>query len=153
MIVEHLCISPGHNFFGHFGGPAGEHSIIGVDRLECVAGKGVRGDRFFDHKPDYKGQITMFSMEVFEALCVALNAPTKPPIVLRRNVYTRGIDLNTLIGQEFEIQGIRFAAVEECRPCLWMDEAIAPGTEDWLKGRGGLRCRILTDGILRRDPL
>lgn len=110
------------------------------------------GDRFFDYKPDYKGQITLFSMEVFEALCEAVNASGRPPFALRRNVFTRGADLDALVGREFEIHGVRFKGVEECRPCLWMDEAIAPGAEAWLKGRGGLRCKILTDGTLRRDP-
>jgi MOSC domain-containing protein YiiM len=72
-------------------------------------------------------------------------------VALRRNVFTRGVDLTTLIGQEFELQGVRLAAIEECRPCVWMDEAVAPGAEAWLKGRGGLRCKILTDGVLHRD--
>ena len=59
--------------------------------------------------------------------------------------------LTAVIGREFEIQGLRFAGVEECRPCDWMDSALKPGAELWLRGRGGLRARILTDGILRRD--
>jgi MOSC domain-containing protein YiiM len=151
MTIEHLCLSPGHNFFGHYGGPAGENPTLEVDELECVAGKGVRGDRFFDHKPDYKGQLTLFSMEVFEGLCASLSVPPPPPVVLRRNVFTRGLDLSTLIGREFELQGVRLFGVEECRPCAWMDQAVAPGSEAWLRGKGGLRCRILSDGILRRD--
>lgn len=151
MIIEHLCISPGHNFFGHYGEAAGENATLEVEAIECVAGRGVRNDRFFDYKPDYKGQLTLFSMEVFEALCASLSVPAPSPTVLRRNVFTRGVDLSSLIGQEFEIQGVRLAGVEECRPCLWMDEAVAPGSEAWLRGRGGLRCRILTDGFIRRD--
>jgi MOSC domain-containing protein YiiM len=67
----------------------------------------------------------------------------------RRNVITRGVDLNELIGQEFKLQGIRFLGMEECRPCYWMDRAFAPGAHEFLKGRGGLRARILTDGSLR----
>jgi MOSC domain-containing protein YiiM len=149
MVVEHLCLSPGHNYFGHFGSAAGAHLTIEVDALECVAGRGIRGDRFFDYKPDYKGQITFFSMEAFEALRLAVGAPHATPVRLRRNVFTRGMDLNALIDQEFELQGVGFLGVEECRPCPWMDEAIAPGAEAWLKGWGGLRCRILTSGMLR----
>jgi MOSC domain-containing protein YiiM len=60
------------------------------------------------------------------------------------------VDLNTLIGREFEIQGVRFYGTDECRPCYWMDRAIAPGAEDFLKGRGGLRAQILSDSTLRR---
>lgn len=49
------------------------------------------------------------------------------------------MDLNRLIGQRFSLQGIEFEGVEECRPCYWMDQAIAPGAENYLKGHGGLR--------------
>ena len=63
---------------------------------------------------------------------------------------TRGIDLNELVGVEFELQGVRFQGTEECRPCEWMNHAIGPGAEELLRGRGGLRARILSDGILRR---
>ncbi|MCC5835040.1 MAG: molybdenum cofactor biosysynthesis protein [Opitutales bacterium] len=148
--IEHIFISPGHNFFGHHGKPAGENEVVAVDSIECVAGSGIRGDRFFDHKPDYKGQITFFSMEVFEALCEALNVSNISPSAVRRNVFTRGVDLDQWIGKEFEIQGIRFSGAEECKPCYWMDQAIAPGAEAYLKGRGGLRARILSDGVLKR---
>jgi MOSC domain-containing protein YiiM len=64
-------------------------------------------------------------------------------------VITRGVDLNELIEQEFELQGIRFLGMEECRPCYWMDGAFAPGSHEFLKGHGGLRARILSDGLLR----
>ncbi|HXQ02714.1 MAG TPA: hypothetical protein VN801_07065, partial [Candidatus Udaeobacter sp.] len=60
----------------------------------------------------------------------------------------RGFDLNEFIGKEFEIQGVRFYGTEESAPCYWMDGAFATGAEDFLKGRGGLRAKILTDGKL-----
>jgi MOSC domain-containing protein YiiM len=151
IAVCRLFISPGHNFFGHHGQPPGEHPVIEVDQIECVAGRGIRGDRFFDFKEDYKGQITFFSEEVFAALQRELNLPHAEPGATRRNVLVRGVDLNTLVGQEFAIQGTRFAGVSECSPCYWMNTALGPGAETWLKGRGGLRARILSDGVLRRD--
>ncbi len=149
--IEHLFISPGHNFFGHHGQAAGEHPILAVEHVECVAGRGLRGDRFFDYKEDYKGQITLFSMEVFDALRRELSLPEAQPQATRRNAFTRGADLNALIGQEFEVQGVRFAGVEESRPCHWMNTALGLGAEGWLRGRAGLRCRILTDGMLKRE--
>lgn len=148
--IAHLFISPGHNYFGRHGQPAGGHPILEVDRLECVAGRGVREDRFFDFKPDYKGQITFFAMEVYAALCRELQLRHAHPSAMRRNVLTQGVDLNALIGQEFEVQGVRFVGVEECRPCAWMDQALAESAEQWMRGRGGLRARILTDGWLQR---
>lgn len=149
--VEHLFLSPGHNFFGHHGKPAGDHPVVPVASVECVAGRGLRGDRFFDYKENYKGQITFFSMEVWDALQRELNLPNAQPQASRRNAFVRGIDLNACIGHEFELQGIRFAGVEESKPCHWMDVAIGPGAEEWLRGRAGLRCRILTSGTLHRD--
>ena len=149
--IAHLFISPGHNYFGHHAMPPGKHEILDVERIECVAGRGIRGDRFFDYKPDYKGQITFLSMEVLEDLGRELDLSQVQPQAARRNVVVRGTDLNALIGTEFEVQGVRFAGVENCKPCYWMDAALGPGAEKWLRGRGGLRCRILTDGVLRRD--
>ena len=150
--VRQLFVSPGHNFFGHYGKPAGEHSAFEVEQIECVAGRGIRGDRFFDFKENYKGQITFFSTWVFEALRKELNLSLAQPAGTRRNAFVDVADLNSLIGAEFEIQGVRFAGVEQCRPCHWMDVALGPGAETWLQGRGGLRARILNDGVLRRTP-
>jgi MOSC domain-containing protein YiiM len=151
IIVRHLFISPGHNFFGHHGQPPGENPVLEVPEIECVANRGIRGDRFFDYKENYKGQITFFSWEVFVELCRQLGIEGAQPSALRRNVITEGLDLSGLIGREFEIQGVRFAGVEECRPCYWMNHALKTGAEEWLKGKGGLRARILTSGWLRRD--
>lgn len=147
--VLHLYVSPGHNYFGHHGQPAGTHPILEQREVRCVAGRGIEGDRFFDYKQDYKGQITLFAWEVYQDLCARFNRWDKPPAVFRRNVITRGLDLNALIGQEFELQGVRFLGVESCKPCYWMDQAFCPGAEAALQGRGGLRARILSDGVLR----
>jgi MOSC domain-containing protein YiiM len=149
MHIEHLYVSPGHNYFGRHGGLAGAHPILEVKEIECVAGRGIRGDRFFDYPENHKGQITFFCMEVLEDLQTKLALPNALPSDPRRNVLVRGVDLPSLIGQEFEIQGVRFLGTEECSPCYWMDHALKPGAKDLLKGRGGLRARILTSGRLR----
>lgn len=151
MIIRHLFISPGHNFFGHHAVPPGEHPLIECAEIRCVAGRGIAGDRFFDFKDDYKGQITFFAAEVFEELCRQLGVSGKAPGVTRRNVITLGVDLNSLVGQKFEIQGVHFLGTAECSPCHWMNDVIAPGAEKFLHARGGLRAKILTDGILRVD--
>ena len=106
--------------------------------------RGIRGDRYFDFKDNYKGQITFFSLEVFDALCGALELHDCSPRC-PRNVMTREVDLNDLIGQDFEIQRVHFHGTQECSPCYWMDQAIAPGARI-LKGRGGLRARMVTSG-------
>lgn len=151
MKICHLYISPGHNFYGHKGRPPGDYPTVAVPEIECVAGRGIKGDRFFDYKENYKGQVTFFSAEVFAEVCDRANVSGKVPGVTRRNIVTSGVDLNSLVGKIFDVQGVRFEGVAECSPCHWMNEAIAPGAEKMLKGRGGLRARILTDGNLRVD--
>ena len=147
--VERIFISPGHNFFGHQGQTAGDFPTIEVGEVECVAGKGLVGDRFFNFKDDYKGQVTFFSAEVFDDVCHRLAVSGKLAGVTRRNVITRGVDLNSLVGEKFTVQGVEFEGVCECSPCYWMEGAIAPGAEAAMQGRGGLRARILTSGKLR----
>jgi MOSC domain-containing protein YiiM len=116
--------------------------MIEVPVIECVASRGIRGDRYFDFKADYKGQITFFSLDVFDELYVALELHDCSPTAARRNVITRGVDLNEFIDKEFEIQGVRFYGMQECAPCYWMDGAFAQGAKDFLKGRGGLRAKL-----------
>jgi hypothetical protein len=151
MKVLEIHISPGHNYFGHYGSPAGTRPVINLEKAECVAGQGLRGDRFFGYKENYKGQITFFAAEVYQNLCERLNIHDKAPKVLRRNVLTRDTDLNGLIGKEFALQGIHFEGVAECSPCFWMNEAFGAGAEEYLRGQGGLRARILSSGFLRVD--
>ena len=146
-----LFISPGHNFVGHHGQPPGTNPLVAMSEVECVAGRGLRGDRYFEREENHKGQITFFSLEVFEALRREMNLPDAQPQATRRNAFARGVDLNALIGREFEVQGLRFFGVEESSPCDWMNLAVGPGAREWLKGRGGLRARILTNGVLRRE--
>jgi MOSC domain-containing protein YiiM len=146
--LERIYLSPGHNFFGHHGKPPDAHLIEEVEQAECVTDKGLVGDRFFGFKENDKRQVTFFSQEIYDALCHELQIFDKTPAVLRRNLIVRGADLNALIGKKFSLQDVEFEGVEECRPCYWMDLAFGPGAEEWLKGRGGLRARVLSDGQL-----
>ena len=72
------------------------------------------------------------------------------------NVVIEGVPLNQLIEREFALdfgdQRVRFVGARHCAPCAWMDAMIGPGAWALLKGRGGLRARILSDGVLRRGP-
>jgi MOSC domain-containing protein YiiM len=146
MFIEQIFISSGHNYFGHHGRAPDDFPLVEVSQIECVAGHGIRGDRFFDYQGDYKGQVTFFSSEVFAQLARMFRLTNKSAGALRRNVIVSGIDLNDLIGLDFEMQGVLFRGAAHCKPCYWMDTAIAPGAENFLAGRGGLRARILTDG-------
>lgn len=148
MFVRQIFISPGHNFVGHHGQPPGDFPLVEIPKVECVAGRGLRGDRYFDFREDYKGQITFFSAEVFEKLCANFGIHDKPAGVLRRNMIVAGADLLSLIGREFEIQGVKFLGTQHCAPCEWMNVAFAPGAEQFLQDNAGLRARILSDGTI-----
>lgn len=153
MHIRHIYISGDHNFYGNHGKPPGEHPMIEVAEAECVAGKGIAGDRFFDYKPDYKGQITFFSWEQYERICQKFELADTPPSVFRRNVIVEGVDLNSLIGEHFELQGLEFLGTVEATPCYWMNGAVAEGAEEAMKGQGGLRAKITRGGTLRPEPV
>jgi MOSC domain-containing protein YiiM len=148
VAIRHIFISPGHNFFGRYGEPAGTHPTLDVARVKCRAGWGLEGDRFYGYRPEYKGQVTFFAWETFAAAKEKFSAPALLPSAFRRNVLVEGIDLTALIGERFSLGGIAFEGMGESRPCHWMNSAVAAGAEDWLRGQGGLRAKILTDGEL-----
>lgn len=152
VVVRHIFISPGHNFFGRTGQPAGTHGIEDVREANCRAGWGLEGDRFCGYRPDYKGQVTFFAWEVYEAARREFAVPALRADAFRRNVLIEGADLPALIGRRFALGGVTFEGTGESKPCYWMNAVVAPGAESWLKGRGGLRARILTDGRLAVGP-
>lgn len=147
MRIEHIQTSPRHNYVGHHGKPPGDAPCIAHERVELLAGQGIVGDRFADREPGHPKQITFFSMDVLDALAENFGMEVAPAAV-RRNVFVRGVDLPAWVGRTFQLQGIRFYGVDACKPCYWMDQAIAPGAEEFLKGKGGLRAKILDDGRL-----
>ena len=150
-LIVGLHRSPGHNFVGRFGLEPGTHPMESLERMRLLGGRGIEGDRFLDHAPGYKGQVTLYSAEVHRALCDALGVRCEAS-VCRRNVVVEGVDLNAWVGRRFELGGVELEGVEECRPCAWMDVAVGAGAEAFLKGRGGLRARVLGDGSLGLGP-
>ena len=151
--IRHIFLSPGHNFFGRYGQPAGEFPTHEVPAVKCRAGWGLEGDRFYGYRPDYQGQVTFFAWETFLAARENFSVSAFTPKAFRRNLVTEGLDLNALIGHRFTLGEVEFEGTDESRPCHWMNQVIAPGAEDWLRGRGGLRARVLSDGELRVGPV
>ena len=152
VVIHDIWISPGHDFKGRHGKGRRSHGMIRVDEAICEAGQGLAGDRYHGEDPGAKTQLTFVSREVVDAMCHTLGIAPPDYSSLRRNVLVSGVDLNSLIGKTFAIDGVFFEGVEECKPCYWMDEAVAPGANAFLAGRGGLRCRILAGGALRCGP-
>ena len=150
--IVDIFISAGHDFKGRHGKSRETHPVKALDKAECVQGKGLVGDRYFDLEDGHKGQVTFFSADVVEAARTHFGVPDFCPSVFRRNVIVQGVDLPSLIGREFVLGGVKFEGSEECRPCYWMDQALAPGAEEFLTGKGGLRARILNSGTLEKGP-
>lgn len=147
--ILHIWVSPGHDFVGRHGKGRLDHGLERVSQVTCVAGQGIEGDRYFGHRENYKGQITFFSEAVARDLEQSLDGSPVDRSAFRRNVLIEGPDLNSLIGVRFQIGDLVFSGSEECSPCYWMDTAVAQGTHAFLKGRGGLRCRIEKGGVLQ----
>ena len=146
-----IWISPGNDFRGRHGQSRLEHGIQSLSTVECVAGMGLLGDRYFGCKPDYKGQVTFLDAGTVQAVRERFSQPDLSSSVFRRNLIVQGVDISAWVGKRFRFQGIDFEASEECKPCYWMDAAVAPGVEEFLASsfRGGLRARILSNGILK----
>ncbi len=150
IIIHHLYISPGHNYFTHTYDTPGDHPTLEPAVVEVHAGQGIVGDRFYGRGPDFDGHITFIAWEVWQDLQKVIDLEGHSPAALRRNIVIEGVPLNQLIGQEFAIDGVRFYGTKHCAPCRWMDVAVATGALIFLKGRGGLRTQVLSDGTLRR---
>lgn len=152
ITIRHLFISPGHNYFGNPKRRPGAHPTFDVNEVAVRAGQGLVGDRFFGKGETFDGHVTFLAWEVFALLQSEADTPHPTPAALRRNVVIEGAPLNQLIGQEFAVDGVRFRGVKHCAPCRWMDDQVAPGALAFLRGRGGLRAQVLSDGVLRRGP-
>lgn len=150
ILIHEIYLSEGHDFKGRFGKERLRHAIRSVPNAEAVEGKGLVGDRYFGYKDNFKGQLTLISEECIQEVEQELGLEPVDRSAFRRNVVVSGVDLNDLVGKGFRIGGLELYGTEQCKPCFWMDGAIAEGACDALGNRGGLRCRIESDGMLRK---
>lgn len=121
----------------------------------AVAGAGLEGDRYaertgtYSTKPKAGRQVTFIEAEAIEALERELGMVLAPGET-RRNVVTRGVALNHLVGREFTIGQARFLGHELCEPCKHLEALTGqPGILPGLIHRGGLRAEILQGGLIR----
>lgn len=153
--VTEIYVSSGHAYWVKRGEETLRHEISRVDRVECVAGRGLSGDRYFGGKPNQKSQVTLMARQAIEEIRIEFGLPDLPASVFRRNLVVDGPPLSELLGERFWIQGVEFEGSQECAPCLWMDRMVADGAKRFMSEhfRGGLRARILSDGILTTGDL
>jgi MOSC domain-containing protein YiiM len=113
-----------------------------VDSARAVAGKGLEGDRHFNARGARPGgAITLIEAEVLED--VGLSGPQS-----RRQVVTRGVRLNDLIGKRFFVGEVECEGVEICEPCLHLQKLTRPGIIDDLLHRGGLNADVVSSGTI-----
>jgi MOSC domain-containing protein YiiM len=154
VTIHHIFISPGHNYFGRPKNGPGSHATVDVAEVEAVAGQGLTGDRYLGVAAHYDAQVTFVAWEIFQALKAEFSRDDWSPILMRRNIVIEGVPLNQLIGQPFTLDfvdhQVDFLGAKHCAPCAWMDAVLAPGAQKFLHGRGGLRARIVSSGLIRR---
>jgi MOSC domain-containing protein YiiM len=116
-----------------------------VDRVRAVEGRGLEGDRYFFEEAGPGEALTLIAAEALEGL----RADTGIELThaeSRRQVLTRGIDLNALVGEEFSVGDVRCVGVELCEPCLHLESVTYDGVIKGLVHRGGLRADVLAGG-------
>jgi len=146
MTIERIFIST------DVGGKQGEQ-----EQIEIVAGCGVVGDRNFGLSKWPGQNLTLIEAEEIESFLNEHNLPHDLTIS-RRNLITRGVRLNDLVGKEFQLGGVVFKGIELCEPCGSLGERLSSLTGSELSpklviqrfmGRGGLRVDALTSGIIK----
>jgi len=115
-------------------------AIAPVDSVSALAGRGLEGDRKYFGDGAKPGQaLTLIEAESLEE--VGLTGAQS-----RRQVVTRGVRLNDLVGKRFRVGAVDCVGVELCHPCKHLEEMTRPGIIKDLAGRGGLNADIVTDG-------
>ena len=119
-----------------------------VNTVEVIASKGIVNDRYFNENNDQALQITLIESENIDYYN-QISETNIPYISFRRNIITKGIQLNDLVGKEFLIGKVKIKGHRLCAPCRYLQEMLKQkNLVKKLLNRGGLRCEILTDGII-----
>lgn len=136
-----------------FTAPAAASACVSHPSCRAIAGQGLEGDRYASgdgtfSAPDRNGQALTLISE--EALAQAqANGAEIDAATARRNVVTRGIELEPLIGHRFAIGDVAFRATRLAEPCAHLQRVTRPGVLRGMVHLGGIRADILTDGELR----
>ena len=140
---------------GIYVAPVKDAAVMGYQKVSLKAGKGIEGDRYFSatgkNRSSYQGQpdweITLIEAEVIELF----NQRTGHKFHhsdFRRNLITRDIRLNALVGKEFQIGDISFYGVQLCEPCAKLQRRLGVRILPDLVNKGGLRAQIRSSGVI-----
>lgn len=133
--------------------PAAGADTVAVDEVEAVAGRGLRGDRYFADEGTFSDtdgsgkHLTLIEAEAIEAIEREADIHLEPG-EHRRNVTTRGVALNHLVDEEFVVGGVRCVGRRLCEPCSHLQSMTEDGVLRGLVHRGGLRADVLESGTL-----
>jgi MOSC domain-containing protein YiiM len=126
-----------------------------IDRVRAYAGRGLEGNRYYwaeGNAPPGRA-VTLIAAEAVDAVAQDGDVSIEPAAT-RRNVLTRGIDVNELVGKRFRIGDVECEGVELCEPCAHLESMTQPGMITAFVHRGGLNANVLTDGEIRvGDPV
>jgi len=124
------------------------------ESVQAVAGRGLEGDRYFSGLGTYSKHpgtgrhVTLIEIEAIEALAREYRLEIAPG-QSRRNIVTRGVALNHLVGREFSVGEARMRGTRLCEPCAHLEKLTVPGALRGLTHRGGLRAEICAGGTIR----
>jgi MOSC domain-containing protein YiiM len=118
-----------------------------VETVRAVAGRGLEGNRYFFEQAPPGQAITLIAAEAVEAMEREHGIAIEPR-ESRRNVVTRGIDVNELVGKRFRVGDVECEGIELCEPCTTLEGMTKPGVIKGLVHRGGLNADILSDGAI-----
>ncbi|HZQ22020.1 MAG TPA: MOSC domain-containing protein [Terriglobales bacterium] len=123
-----------------------------VESVHAIPGVGLDGDRYAAkqgtfYKPEPSFELTLIEAEALEALRRDYQIELAPGEA-RRNLVTRGVPLNHLVGHEFSIGGVRIRGIRLCEPCSHLEALAGRPVIKGLRHRGGLRAQILSDGMI-----
>jgi MOSC domain-containing protein YiiM len=130
----------------HLHGPR-EEPMRSVTEATLEAERGIVGDRYFGLGVEGT-HVTFVAAEGVEAMVRETGIPLAP-IETRRNLLTRGIELDSLIGRRFRVGEAVCFGVKHCSPCNHLESVTRPGVREGLSGRGGLRADVLDGGVIR----
>jgi len=124
-----------------------------VDKVEAVAARGLVGDRYFLKEGTYSAkdgpdrEVTLIEEEALAGLAREYEI-TLQPVQSRRNLLTRGVPLNHLVGKTFKVGAVTLRGIRLCEPCGHLEKLTCKGVEKGLSHRGGLRAQIVEGGVL-----
>jgi MOSC domain-containing protein YiiM len=123
---------------------------VPVERVQAHAGRGLEGNRYYWAEGDAPPgrAVTLVAAEAMDAVASEGEVSIEPAAT-RRNVLTRGIDVNELVGKRFRIGDVECEGVELCEPCAHLESMTQRGAIKALVHRAGLNADILNDGEIR----